>query len=75
MAVYTAVNQSEREVFLKQYNLGKLISYVGILEGIENSNYKISMEEGDFILTLFEKRVEPRCRLHPLGTRITTVRL
>ena len=58
MAVYTSVNQSELEDFLEQYNLGKLISYDGILEGIENSNYKILMEEGDFILTIFEKRVK-----------------
>jgi len=60
MAVYTSVNQSELEDFLEQYNLGKLISYDGILEGIENSNYKILMEEGDFILTIFEKRVDPQ---------------
>ena len=48
MAVYTSVNQSELEHFLQQYNLGKLISYDGILEGIENSNYKIFMEEISF---------------------------
>ena len=41
MAVYTSVNQFELEDFLEQYNLGKLIFYDGILEGIENSNYKI----------------------------------
>ena len=45
MAVYTSVNQSELEDFLEQYNLGKLISYEGIIEGIENTNYKIIMEE------------------------------
>ena len=60
MAVYTSVNQSELEDFLEQYNLGKLISYDGILEGIENSNYKIFVEEGVFILTIFEKRVDPQ---------------
>ena len=60
MAVYTSINLSELEGFLKQYNLGRLISYDGILEGIENSNYKIFMEEGSFILTIFEKRVDPQ---------------
>ena len=60
MAVYTSVNKPELEVFLEQYNLGKLISYDGILEGIENSNYKILMEEGNFIITIFEKRVDPQ---------------
>ena len=58
MAVYTSVNQFELEDFLEQYNLGKLIFYDGILEGIENSNYKIIMQKGNFILTLFEKRVD-----------------
>ena len=38
MAVYTSINHYELEVFLEQYNLGKLITYDGILEGIENSN-------------------------------------
>ena len=60
MAVYTSVNQFELEDFLEQYNLGKLIFYDGILEGIENSNYKIFMQEGNFILTLFEKRVDSK---------------
>jgi len=60
MAVYTSVNQSDLESFLKSYNLGKLISYDAILEGIENTNYKINMEKGNFILTIFEKRVDPQ---------------
>ena len=60
MAVYTSVKESEIELFLKQYNLGSLISYEGILEGIENTNYKINTNEGSFILTLFEKRVDPK---------------
>ena len=60
MAVYTSVTKSELENFLEQYSLGKLISYEGIIEGIENTNYKIIMEEGGFILTIFEKRVDPQ---------------
>jgi len=60
MAVYTSLNQSEIEVFLEQYNLGKLISYTGIVEGIENTNYKIITDKGSYILTLFEKRVDPQ---------------
>ena len=54
MAVYTSVKESEIKLFLKQYNLGSLVSYEGILEGIENTNYKINTNEGSFILTLFE---------------------
>ena len=60
MAVYTSVKESEIKLFLKQYNLGSLVSYEGILEGIENTNYKINTNEGSFILTLFEKRVNPK---------------
>ena len=59
MAVYTSVNNSELNKFLQQYNLGNLISFKGILDGIENSNYVINTEKGKFILTLFEKRVNP----------------
>ena len=60
MAVYTSVKESDIKLFLKQYNLGSLVSYEGILEGIENTNYKINTNEGSFILTLFEKRVDPK---------------
>ena len=59
MAVYTSVNQFEIKEFLSQYNLGKFISYEGIIEGIENTNFKITTEKGNFVLTIFEKRVDP----------------
>ncbi len=59
MAVYTSVNNFELNKFLQQYNLGNLISFKGIVDGIENSNYVINTEKGKFILTLFEKRVNP----------------
>ena len=39
MAVYTRLNQSEIEEILSNYNLGKLNSFKGIEEGIENTNY------------------------------------
>ena len=58
MAVYTSVDQFEIKKFLSQYNLGKLISYKGIIEGIENTNFKIKTEKGIYILTIFEKRVD-----------------
>ena len=46
--------------FLKQYDLGALIKYEGILEGIENTNYKLVTSKNTFILTIFEKRVDPK---------------
>jgi homoserine kinase type II len=57
MAVYTEVSDTELDAFLAHYDLGKLLSYKGIAEGVENSNYLLHVEAGFFILTLYEKRV------------------
>ena len=60
MAVYTKLSKSELVGFFSKYNLGKLLNYKGIKEGIENTNYFIQTEKGKFILTLYEKRVEEK---------------
>lgn len=57
MAVYTDINEIELAAFLAQYDIGGLLSYKGIAEGVENSNYLLHTEKGSFILTLYEKRV------------------
>jgi homoserine kinase type II len=57
MAVYTEVSDSDLEEFLKAYDVGPLLSFKGIAEGVENSNYLVRTESGIFILTLYEKRV------------------
>jgi homoserine kinase type II len=57
MAVYTEVSFEELEVFLADYDLGAPLSFKGIAEGVENSNYFLQTERGAFILTLYEKRV------------------
>jgi homoserine kinase type II len=57
VAVYTDVSGEELAGFLATYNLGTLLSYKGIAEGVENSNFVIHTERGYFILTLYEKRV------------------
>ncbi len=57
MAVYTKFNQNKIEKILSYYNLGKLNSFKGIEEGIENTNYFLSIEKKKFILTIYEKRV------------------
>ena len=59
MAVFTPINQEELISFLDQYEISKLIDFQGILEGIENSNFKIITEKENYILTIFEKRVNP----------------
>ena len=60
MAVYTQLSESELKDFFSKYNLGKLLSYKGIKEGIENTNYFTETEKGKFILTIYEKRVEEK---------------
>jgi homoserine kinase type II len=60
MAIYTKLSEENLiEIFLK-YNLGKVISFKGIQEGIENTNYFIQTEKGKFILTIYEKRVQEK---------------
>lgn len=58
MAVYTDVSEGELAAFLKEYSVGDLLSYKGIAEGTENSNFLLHTTAGSFILTLYEKRVE-----------------
>lgn len=57
MAVYTEVSDEELSAFVDRFSIGALLSYKGIAEGVENSNYIIQTEQGPFILTLYEKRV------------------
>ncbi len=55
MSVYTSICSTQLEKLLKDYPLGKLISFDGIENGIENTNYRIKTSRGYFILTLFEE--------------------
>lgn len=57
MAVYTDITDAELEAFLAGYDLGAPLSFKGIAEGVENSNFLLETETGRFILTVFEKRV------------------
>jgi homoserine kinase type II len=57
VAVYTDVAADELADFLKGYDIGELMSYKGIAEGVENSNFLLHTGTGYFILTLYEKRV------------------
>ncbi|MYG50924.1 MAG: homoserine kinase [Rhodospirillaceae bacterium] len=59
MAVYTQVADDDLAAFLGAYDIGAPVSYKGIAEGVENSNYFLQTERGSFILTLYEKRVDP----------------
>tara|TARA_R110002020_G_scaffold136630_8_gene304657 strand:- start:2850 stop:3830 length:981 start_codon:yes stop_codon:yes gene_type:complete len=57
MAVYTDVNEEQLAAFLSEYDVGTLLSYKGIAEGVENTNFLLRTTSGTFILTLYEKRV------------------
>ncbi|GLR68341.1 homoserine kinase [Acidocella aquatica] len=59
MAVYTEVTDEALAEFLTHYNIGSMVAFRGIAEGVENSNYALKTTQGDFILTLYEKRVDP----------------
>ena len=59
MAVYTDVTDEALADFLGEYEIGELVAFRGIAEGVENSNFSLRTSGGDFILTLYEKRVDP----------------
>ena len=59
MAVYTEVTDEALREYLADYDLGDLVAFRGIAEGVENSNYALKTGAGDFILTLYERRVDP----------------
>jgi homoserine kinase type II len=58
MAVYTDVPDEELSAFIAGYGIGDVVSFKGIAEGVENSNYLMKTSAGTYILTLYEKRVE-----------------
>ncbi len=57
MAVYTDVSFEDLEVLLAGYDVGEPLSFKGIAEGVENSNFYLQTDRGSFFLTLYEKRV------------------
>lgn len=59
MAVYTDITEAELTAFIASYDVGDLLSYKGIAEGVENTNFLVHCSGGNFILTLYEKRVNP----------------
>ena len=58
MAVYTKLEHQEVRQFLEQYDINDFKDYKGITEGVENTNYLIKTSEQDYILTIYEKRVD-----------------
>ncbi|SBW12622.1 Homoserine kinase [uncultured Alphaproteobacteria bacterium] len=60
MAVYTDVSDADLEGFAAAYDIADVVSFKGIAEGVENSNFLVQTDDGaSYILTLYEKRVNP----------------
>ena len=60
MAVYTKLSENQLKEFFLNYDLGNMLKYKEIKDGIENTNYFIQTEKGKYILTLYEKRVDTK---------------
>ena len=54
MSVYTIIEENELKSFLSNYDIGELLDYQGISDGIENTNYFVNTTSGRFVLTIFE---------------------
>ena len=46
MAIYTKLSENVLKEFFSKYNLGKLVNYNGIQDGIENTNYFVQTDKG-----------------------------
>ncbi|MFP5444268.1 MAG: phosphotransferase, partial [Betaproteobacteria bacterium] len=55
MAVFTEVSNTEARELLRRLQLGELVELRGIEGGIENTNYFLTSDQGEFVLTLFER--------------------
>lgn len=58
MAVYTDITDDELAGLLADFGLGEALSFKGIAEGVENSNFLLETSAGRYILTVYEKRVK-----------------
>ena len=59
MAVYTDVSADELNRFVAGFDIGEVVLLEGIAHGTENSNFRLLTTTGPFVLTLYEKRVDP----------------
>jgi homoserine kinase type II len=55
MAVFTPVSLDDLTQWITQFSLGKPLTIKGISSGIENSNFFITTETGEYVLTIFEQ--------------------
>src|SRR5882672_2257729 len=60
MAVYTDITDVELATLLADFDLGAAVSFKGVAEGVENSNFLLETETGRYFLTVYERRVRPQ---------------
>lgn len=54
MAVFTKVELEDITQWIKQFPIGNALALKGIASGIENSNFFLTTENGEYVLTIFE---------------------
>lgn len=59
MAVYTDVSPNDLSHFIAGFDIGDVVALDGIAQGVENSNFRLQTTTGLYVLTLYEKRVDP----------------
>ena len=59
MGVYTDVTQDELERFIAKFAIGDIVTFTAIPQGIENSNFLLVTTIGKFVVTIYERRVDP----------------
>lgn len=74
MAVFTSVTENQARDLLQGYDLGVLQSLTGISAGIENTNYFLDTDRGQYVLTVFEVLTEQQLPfyvelMHQLASR------
>jgi homoserine kinase type II len=62
MAVFTPVSDTDMARFIAGFDIGRVVAFKGIAEGVQNTNFLVTTEKhgttGRFILTLYEERTE-----------------
>ena len=57
MAVYTKIDKNDIRLINAKFDIEKIISFQGIKQGIENTNYLLKAKNKQFILKIYEKKV------------------
>jgi homoserine kinase type II len=60
MAVYTKISAKDISALSNKFNIGRIVKFQGIKQGIENTNYLLKTNKRKYILTIFEKRVQKK---------------